>query len=83
MDWQPIETCPENTRVLLYSPYYAPHHCVGAFVWRERADDVLVSEKGNRRTYETIVTRERDWLDTLNYSVTHWQPLPAPPKEAK
>ena len=80
MEWQPIETLLEETEVLLYSPVDRPNFCVGSFKWISFDEEVFISTRGNRTTYETRTHREREWGNTLSYSATHWAPLPAPPE---
>lgn len=78
--WEPIENAPAETDLLLYCGLYEPHFFVGRFKIVCRAEERLVSSKGNRRTYEEVIIQERDWGDTPNYSAEYWMPLPAAPQ---
>ena len=80
MEWQPIYTAPENTPILCYCEDYEPYYFVGVFMWADKKEERLVSDRGNRRTYEDVVTQEREWTnDTPSFGATHWMPLPEPP----
>lgn len=72
---QPIETAPENTEILCYSEY-EPHYFVARFKWESEYEDILVSESGNRRTYETRETKVRNWGDSESYGAHYWMPIP-------
>jgi len=80
VDWQPIETAPTGEAILCYAPY-SPNFFVGTFDWRVEQEEVLVSERGNSKTYEVVETRERDWGASDSWGATHWAPLPDPPVE--
>ena len=77
--WQPIETAPENTEMLCYCGEYEPHFFVARFKWESEYEDVLVSKRGNRRTYETRETKVRNWGDSESYGAEFWMPLPEAP----
>lgn len=80
-EWQPIETVPEATWVLVYAPWHGdcPVY-VGYVTYSTEKEDVLVAEKGNRRTYETRDKRVEEWLGG-GWGGTHWMPLPSPPQQ--
>lgn len=82
-DWQPIETCPENTLVLVWCEWdeSEPVH-VDKFHWTERSEWETVSESSGksgarRQVRQETVTREREWDHGGSYQ--HWMPLPEPP----
>ncbi len=68
MGWQPIETAPKDTKVLVYVPrlqeitvaYLAEYYCDGDWGWHYEGAEAL----------------------TIDFPVTHWMPLPAPPQAA-
>jgi hypothetical protein len=81
-EWQPMETCPVDTWVLLYAPWMGGERDANMYVGRRRVlierEDVLVSEKGNRRTYERRDVRKDEW-DGGGWGGDGWMPLPLPP----
>ena len=75
--WQPIETAPKDgTKILLYSktlPYYTNHMAVG--FWNEipNSEYYVGWASGMSRGFVDA--------DEEITQVTHWMPLPNPPKE--
>jgi hypothetical protein len=70
----------------IFWPWYGRKEWRNA-MWREQSDKVLVTvtfEDGTRRV-TTGETHDGEWNTTiskaLNQIVTHWMPLPEPPKE--
>ena len=49
----------------------------------ERSENVLTAAKGDRVRENFLISAERDEWSYDSYSVTHWMPLPEPPKEDK
>jgi hypothetical protein len=80
MEWQPIETAPENTYILVWKPYLSEDEriCLDRFKWVTHREDELVRERGNERTYRTVEKREREWESS---GAEWWMPQPAPPPE--
>lgn len=76
-EWQPIETAPENKDVLVVRGDINHDYGVDRFEWKTRSEERLVSERGNRRIYETEEWKEQEWLNGWGW--THWMPLPEPP----
>lgn len=76
-EWNPIETAPENTDVLVVRGDKNHDYGVDRFEWKTRSEERLVREQGNRRTYETEEWKEQEWSNGWGW--THWMPLPAPP----
>lgn len=72
-DWQPIETAPTNTSVLVFVPR-AEHYGPGIY----RA--ILVDMGTGRRWMTTGCHVGRDLGP--DSQPTHWMPLPAPPRSA-
>lgn len=76
MEWQPIETCPLHTPVLLFVP---PHgDTEGRVYWGHEA--LEYSEDFTKITGTGFITEDHNG----NYSdfpiaPTHWMPLPEPP----
>jgi len=68
-DWQPIETAPKDKPFLGYIP---THEVPIQTVEMDCEDESWV----------TSYTSEMGWWWSLD-KVTHWQPLPEPPKENK
>lgn len=79
-NWQPIETCPPNTWVLTYAPWEDLKFHICRYKPVTKTEDVLVSEKGNFRIYETVERQKRDW-DGTSWGGEFWMPLPAPPDQ--
>lgn len=79
--WQPIDTAPEKTRLLLYNDV-DNEIWVGSFHWIEMVRDEVVSEKrtahGKRMVVDQRVEREREW-EGDGWGASHWMPLPPPP----
>lgn len=80
--WEPIETAPENTDILVWSshnetdPYF-----VDRFVWVVDIHEEVQSEtrnaKGRRRVIQEREERRREW--ERSWGAEYWMPLPAPP----
>ena len=48
----------------------------------EPLEDVLVYDPQDNRVAEAYMTRPKEWVGVrINHEVTHWMPLPEPPKE--
>lgn len=64
MEWQPIETMPKR----------------GAFFVSNKLKEVAFAERRNENDPLTIhnITEYADW--TWGEPVTHWRPMPDPPK---
>jgi hypothetical protein len=83
-EWQPIETCPENTWVLTYAEWRdAPQIEIGKFRWIENSEWETVSESSGasgarRQIRQEKITREREG-ECGGYGGDYWMPLPAPP----
>jgi hypothetical protein len=78
--WQPIETCPENTWVLLYAPWEDQPYKVGKFMWSTSHGWEVESEtqhaSGKRQVRRERIERFREWdYDSGDF----WMPLPAAP----
>lgn len=81
MDWRPIETAPEDGTMILLADHESV--CLGKWIDTSHETERLISTKGNRRTYETVLVKEGyferfpddPWIDP-----THWMPLPDPPQ---
>lgn len=78
--WQPIETAPRDTWVLVY----------GAPAWTGTNHTIAVAKLGSDdRSYWTKVDDDTQKLirevvdywhgDGVNFDPSHWQPLPDPP----
>lgn len=65
MNWQPIETAPNDTRILFYSQGVV---AIGSY---------FVAPNGVR-LLEMDDLEHDDWMD--GHPPAHWMPLPAPPK---
>ena len=63
-EWQPIETAPQDTRVLVFM-----------LPWADDDFDDGVALVARR----TVAGWRRDDSDDEFHAFTHWQPLPAPP----
>jgi len=75
MGWQPIETCPENTWVLVYAPASNKpyiHSCCFKWVENEQWDNV------DKETKKKRIYRERQWMGG-SWGGDYWMPLPSPP----
>jgi hypothetical protein len=64
-DWQPIETAPRETDVLLFVPREAVSYVVAGLF-----------NNGEEDGWSSAL-REMMWLD---HEPTHWMPLPDPPE---
>jgi len=84
-EWQPIETCPENTKVLVWSEWDEDERVlVDKFRWVEISKWEIVSETSGRsgarrQTRQETITREREWNRGGSYR--YWMPLPDAPPE--
>lgn len=82
-DWQPIETCPENTWVLVGRSWAEPpeHVCVDKFRWVVEIERTVESEtrnaKGARKVIQEHERQVREW--DSGGQPDYWMPLPAPP----
>lgn len=88
-EWQPIETCPENTWVLLAEPWSDPRVAISKFAWKTFSEWETVSESSGasgarRQTRQEKITRGRVWengvgeLGSGDYEF--WMPLPEEPR---
>ena len=66
-EWKPIETAPKGRRAILV--YRADNRCTHAAVW----DDEL----------KTWVHFGMGGVRMVGGEVTHWMPLPEPPKQER
>ncbi len=66
MNWQPIETAPKDTAILLYYHAYAIGH------WNSAAQRWWTYTDGHRTVEERVLNSFKP--------PTHWMPLPEPPK---
>lgn len=73
-DWQPIETAPTNTSVLIFLPNWEHY---GPAIYRA----ILVDMGTGRHWHTTGWAIGRD-LEYPDVQPTHWQPLPDPPRVA-
>ena len=85
MEWQPIETAPENTDILTYADFDdAQPVGVSRFRWvTEIVDDVekvINNAKGRRLIIQERTVKKREW-EGRHWEPTHWMPLPPPPGE--
>lgn len=79
IEWRPIGTVPHDRMILLAD---SKHICLGKWVDTSHYEDVLVSHRGSRKTYEEVLVKDgyfdrypdEPWVDA-----THWMPLPDPP----
>lgn len=70
MEWQPIETAPENTFILIYEN--GRYHV---------AQYELTDVDGYFDVQEPLWGFVDGWLDVdSSFNPTHWMPLPEPPK---
>lgn len=74
MEWQDIETAPDNEAVDLWVCREGPHADSRAYGYREphvfKIDGVWQGENGERI--------EGEWRG-ISYRATHWIPIPQPP----
>jgi hypothetical protein len=80
-EWQPIETCPENTWVLTYASWGDPPYVfISKFRWVELQEWVTESETvnagGRRKIVQEKILKERQWE---GWGGDFWMPIPAPP----
>lgn len=77
-NWQPIETVPkDDTHILVYQPAFEKH---GIKSWQvERI--AVVSFDSLYKAWSVSHVGGYECEDQIDFTaVTHWQPLPAPPK---
>lgn len=69
MDWRPIETAPDNQRVMLFND-----------AWDMTFGEIQIAERRDGE-WEFDSEMRLDCIDDddSDYLPTHWQPLPAPP----
>lgn len=82
-EWQPIETAPENTDILVYSDWRDEcRYSVDHFRWRTTVHEDVESEtrnaKGRRKIIQEREERDREW-NRDGWGATHWMALPAAP----
>lgn len=77
---KPIDTAPEGVWILTYADWTVPPFAVCRYKTETHYEDVLVQERGNRRTYERRELKSRAWEGT-HWEPTHWTELPKEPKE--
>jgi hypothetical protein len=75
MEWQPISTAPKGIRVITYHDYGANVANPAHTHFGESGYVSVQASIGDSELYPS------DLLETG--SVTHWMPLPPPPKEQK
>jgi hypothetical protein len=89
MTWQTIDTCPENTWVLLAEPWAeAPSMAISKFRWEKRSAWEIVNESSGasgarRQTRQEKIATHRVWDNGLGQlgdgDYKHWMPLPEMP----
>ena len=81
-EWQPIETCPENTWVMVYAPWEDQSYRISKFRWGTVHKWEVVSEtthaSGKRRISEERHEKFRDWDGSAG---DWWVPLPEAPND--
>ena len=85
MSWQPIETAPENTWILTYSPDNTDEpYAVDKWRWRYWTEETVQSEttnaKGRRKVIQEERKQEREW--SQNWGAEYWMPLPDAPTQS-
>lgn len=82
MNWQPIETAPDEVWILTYHEGFGLPIGVSQYRWVTRVEETVESEsrnsKGRRKIVQEVWIREREW-DGAHWEATHWMPLPEPP----
>jgi hypothetical protein len=81
-NWQPIETCPENTLVLLWRGWDECPVAVDKFEWVEYSEWETVSEtsgksEARRQIRQETIIRKREWYQ--GGTPEYWMPLPDAP----
>lgn len=98
MTWQPIETAPLGTKVLVWAvvPGYMHKHVVLARFWKQHTLEVAegyeeedwaeIDEDGSAYMpadwYEEGFSEDGS-LSMVNIKPTHWMPMPSPPTDEK
>ena len=87
MEWQPIETAPENTDILTYAEWAEPQKIgVSRYRFYEEIEESVESEsvnaKGRRVVIQQSTKKVRRW-EGDHWEPTHWMPLPEPPKNGE
>lgn len=83
-EWKPIETCPENTWVLVAYPWMDSSEdiAVDRFRWITVIEEEIESEqrnaKGRRRVIQEREEKVREW--THGASPDWWMPKPEVPR---
>lgn len=74
MEWQPIESAPIETEILVMSDQY--NHPIVAFCrWYA---DAAAMDFDREYSLDWVAVPDQNWNTTIK--VTHWMPLPEPPK---
>lgn len=90
--WQPIETCPENTWVLVHEEWNNPDVAVSKFAWKSFSEWETVSESSGasgarRQIRQEKVFKNRVWDNGIGEmgdgGYHYWMPLPEPPVRAE
>lgn len=71
MEWQPIETAPKDGSKIIGYPFFG-RVCIAEYL------NLACIEKG-----WFVDESSQDGLGFDDVKLTHWMPLPAPPKEQK
>lgn len=74
MEWQPIETAPNEGEFLVYGGEVRPE------VFSSYPADVT-KVLGLGGGHESFVVADGDYHGCTVYGATHWMPLPPPPSE--
>lgn len=77
MEWQPIESAPKNTRVLVWAKAHESWGYTEAR-WDLFKATLHDSYESGKRTTRWILSepQPREWY---GFTPTHWMPLPPPP----
>lgn len=85
-EWQPIETCPENTWVLLPAEWDSPPINISKFRWVEFSEWETIHESAGasgarRQTRQETKTKRRVWDNgigehNMGSDYSRWMPLP-------
>ena len=84
-EWQPIETCPENTWVLCWASWETePPIAACRFRWRQCSEWETVKESSEasgarRQIRQEKITREREWEGAF-WGGDFWMPMPDAPR---